>query len=444
MPCTVKRKRARSRILVPLAAALLLLANSCQPDLLVRLSTHVYHDGSLDRRLELRGWTDKGEVPTGDDWLAEKAKLRLAAPEAWSRVEQGPGRIDAEGFYLSVDDLPAVLSFRVSEGVEKTDRIRTSLEIEDRVVIKRWKYMEMHGDPHSREDAERALNALADLAVEALEKEVRRHFGDAVDPAPAADLLRDRGRSLLSALLSVDRMVSELEEDRRLELQKQVLAQHGAPVIPLEDESEFWGLELRALFEWSRSLIAGALSSPDYPVAPEDLTFWPVGEELESMAQEIIERVWGDEETLWELADPHLASLTGYYEGGDTPNFRFEILVELPGVLLFTNGTPDEEGVHWLFRDEDLSLSDAVLRVESVEPVAEPLTRLGARRVFSTAQLMQLADLLWRRDPKGVLTERLGEAVRLGNLGVLRDEEAVPEGYHFRVRELARLLAPED
>jgi hypothetical protein len=444
MPGTGNRNRARGPILVSLAAALLLLVNSCQPELVVRLATRVYHDGSLDRRLELRGRTDKGEIPTEEDWLAEKAKLRLAEPEAWSRVEQGPGRIDAEGFFLTVDDLPAVLSFRVGEGAEKTDRIRTSLEIDDRVVIKRWQYVEMHGDPHSREDAERALNALADLAVEALEQEVRRHFGDAVDPAPAAELLRDRGRSLLSALLSVDRMVSALEEDRRFELQKQVLSQHGAPVIHLEDEEEFWDLELQALFEWSRSLVANALSSPDHPVAPNDLTFWPVGEELDSMAQEIIERVWGDEETLWELAEPHLASLTGYYEGGDTPDFRFEILVELPGVLLFTNGTPDEEGVHWLFRDEDLSLSDAVLRVETVEPLAEPLTALGARRSFSTAQLMQLADLLWKRDPKGFLTERVREAVRLGNIDILRDEEAVPEGYRSRARELARLLAPED
>ena len=40
--------------------------------------------------------------------------------------------------------------------------------------------------------------------------------------------------------------------------------------------------------------------------------------------------------------------------------------------------------------------------------------------------------------------ERLDEAVRLGNLDILRDEEAVPEGYHSRVRELARLLSPED
>jgi hypothetical protein len=57
---------------------------------------------------------------------------------------------------------------------------------------------------------------------------------------------------------------------------------------------------------------------------------------------------------------------------------------------------------------------------------------------------MQLADLLWKRDPKGFLTERVREAVRLGNIDILRDEEAVPEGYRSRARELARLLAPED
>jgi hypothetical protein len=444
MPGKRNPNRARARILVPLAAAALLLANSCQPDLLVRLSTRVYHDGSLERRLELRGWTSEGEIPTDDDWFAEKAGLRLAAPEAWNRIERRPGRIDAEGFYLSVDDLPAVFRFHIGEHLEKTDRIRTALEIDDRIVIKRWKYMEMHGDPFSREDAERALSALADLAVEALEKELRSHFGEALETGPAADLLRDQGRSLFSALLSVDRRVSNMEDEKRIELQKQVLAQHGAPVHPVEEPSEFWERETPLLFEWSRGMIADALNTPDYPVAPDDLSFWPVGDDLEMMAQEIIERVWGDEETLWELADPHLSSLTGYYKGGDTPGFRFEVLVELPGTLLIANGTPDEAGVRWLFRDEDLALSDTVLRVETVEPIVEPLIALGARRSFSKARLMQLADLLWKRDPQGILSQRLGEAVQQGDIDLLRDEEAVPDGYKSRVRELANLLDSAD
>jgi hypothetical protein len=431
------------RCLLGIVMLSLLAVTSCQPDILLRLITRVYHDGSLDRRMELRGWTDEGDVPVEDDWFAEKARMQLAQPEAWNRITRGPGRIDAEGFFTSVDELPAVLQFSIDEDREKTDRIKTSLEIDERVVIKRWRYTETHGDPHSREDAERALSALTELAVEALESELRRHFGQEFDTTPAAEFMRDRGRSLFAALLAADRRTSSLEDAKRFELQKQVLAQHGAPLAQVEDADGFWDLEMLLLFEWSRALVAESLSSPDHPVAPADLSFWPVGEDIAEMGNEIIERVWGSDEVLWELAEPHFDSLTGYYTGGDTPGFRFEVAVELPGRLLSTNGTPDGSGARWLFRDEDLGLSDTFLRVETVEPLAEPLTLLGARREFSTDQLIQLADLLWRRDPQGIIAERLQLAVERGSLGILLEGEDVPEGYTPRLRELTDLLDPD-
>jgi hypothetical protein len=431
------------RILLAVALLSLLAVTACQPDILLRLITTVYHDGSLDRRLELRGWTDEGDVPTEDNWFAEKAGMDLAAPEDWNRITQGPGRIDAEGFYLSVDELPPVLEFYLSGDRETTDRISTNLEIDDKVVIKRWRYTEKHGDPHSREDAERALSALTELAVEALEKELRRHFGQEFNTAPGAALLRDRGRSLFSALLTAERRTSSTEDKKRFELQKQVLAQHGAPLVTADDADEFWELETPLLFDWSRTLMAEALTSDDYPIAPEDLAFWPVGDEMIEMGDEIIERIWGGEEALWELIEPHLDMLGGYYKGGDTPNFRFEVHVRLPGRLISTNGTPVENGARWLFRDEDLDLSDTFLRVESVEPIAEPLTRLGARREFSTAQLIQLADLLWRRDPQGILAERLSAAVEKGDLGHIWEAEGDTDGYNSRIRELSNLLDPD-
>jgi len=410
------------RCLLGILLLALLVVPCCQPDILMRLTTRVYDDGSLDRRLELRGWTDKGEIPTEDDWFLEMAGLQLAQPEAWNRITRQPGRIDAEGFYLTVDELPAVLKFRIAENNDKRDRIRTS---------------------HSREDAERALSALTDLAVEALDKEIRRHFGQGMETTRAAELFRDRGRSLFSALLNADRRTSNVEQEKRFELQRQILAQHGAPLAPTDEPEQFWDLEMALLFEWSRKLAADALTTADYPVAPDDLSFWPVGDDLESMGMEIIERVWGSEEELWELIEPHLDSLTGYYKGGDTPGFRFEVQVELPGLLLSTNGTPEGSGARWLFRDEDLGLSDTFLRVETVEPITEPLTALGARRAFDTAQLLQLADLLWTRDPQGILAERLGLAVEKGSLAILWDEETVPDGFKSRLRELASLLDPD-
>ncbi len=86
--------------LVVVALTLILVATvSCEPMLVVRVTTQVYEDGSMARQVEVVGRDDTGQVPTESEWLAETAGVRLADPEAWARLDETPGRVAAEGFF---------------------------------------------------------------------------------------------------------------------------------------------------------------------------------------------------------------------------------------------------------------------------------------------------------------------------------------------------------
>jgi len=418
----------------------MLVTVSCRPELTVRLSTLVYHDGSLDRSVEIVGRTSKGDAPTDDTWMVETAGLRLADPNAWERVDEEPGWVHAEGFFGSVEELPPILSFTDGDSARRA-RISTRLEIEERVVLRRWSYVETHGDPYSASDSAAAIDALTALAVEALRSELNTHFGGRVDTGPAEDFMWNRGRGLAQASLTVTRNTAGWENvEQRQERWARVLSQYGTNPVTIDDPDDgFWEPQMEMLLDWGRNEVAAAISTPEETIAPEELTFWPMGEDHEEQLTEIIERVWGSEERLFELVEPHLAALAGYYAGDLIPRFLFEVRAQLPGILLETNGTPDGDSVVWIFRERDLTFRDLSMRVDSVELQEEPLVALGARRTLELARLVQLTDLLWDRDKDGRLVALLARAVHDGNLDLLRDKDEIPEELQARARELADL-----
>jgi hypothetical protein len=433
------------RKLIGLALLLPMLVGtlSCRPNIVLRMTTEVYHDGSLDRRVEIVGRTSDGEVPTEDDWLEEKARIRLAEPEAWKRVERAPGRLHAEGFFLSADELPIVLSLQ-THSASKPARTETTLDVDQRVLLRRWTYIERHGDPFSPTESAAALEALVELTVEALSSELHDHFGGSVDPAPAENFLRNEARALAQSLLTVNRVTPGWENSTsRIERWTQVLTQSGVPALPVDDPDDFWDLQMPTILDWGRDRIATSLSTAEQPILPDDLSFWPRGDEYEETAAEITARVWGSEDVLFEKVEPHLAALAGFYGGDDAPRLRFESRVTLPGTLLTTNGTPDGDTIVWLFRERDMTLREMTLRARSVELQDEALRALGARRNLDTITLIRLADLLWERDRDGGLEDILTRAVQQANLGILRDEDAVPEPLLPVAQELADLLDPE-
>jgi hypothetical protein len=432
------RKLASLLLLVLVAGTV-----ACRPRIVVRLTTTAYHDGSLDRRLEIVGRTSDDEEPTEDDWLGEQAGIWLAEPEAWERVERGPGWLRAEGFFPSADQLPAILALE-TEAATKPARTRTLLDVDDRVLLVRWTYVERHGDPYSAAESAAALEALVEMAVEAVTSELHRHFGEGVDPAPAERWLRNDARALTQALLTVSRSTPAwTQEQDRIQRQAQVLGQYGVPVVAVDDPEEFWDLQVQVLLGWAQEQLAIALSAPGAPIRPDDLSFWPAGEDYLERMDALVNRVWGSEEELTAEVEPLLAAMVGYYGEGGIPRFRFEASVRLPGTLLKTNGTVDGDSVVWLFREEDLTLGEISLRAESVELNDDALVSLGARRELDTAALLRLADLLWKRDPQGVLVEVLTDAVAAGDPDLLLDEDRLPETFLPVAYELHQLLDPD-
>ncbi len=438
---TNRYRTARSATLIFLLA-LLAGVVSCRPELVVALDTRVYIDGSLDRQLKVSGRTDEGEIPEAEDWLEKKTGLALADPAAWGRVERGPGWLRAEGFFDSVDELPALLGHRTPDGI-RPERLRTTLQIGDGVVLHRWSYAQHHGDLYSRSEIDQAVAALVELGAQALSSELQRHFGGRVDAEPAVEMLRNDITPLVAALVHAGRRVrGEEVTDGRTRQWSQILSQYGYPTIVATDADSYWDSQMSVLLDELRQKVAEVLTDERQQVSSDELTFWPTGEEPWERLEAIVERSWGTSDALQAEVESHLAVLSGYYGGGDGPRFRFEVRTELPGTLLRTNGTPDGNRAIWLLREDDLSFGEQVLRAESVRLDDEALRRLAARRVFEPEELVRLADLLWKRDRDGALVDLLNRALQSGGLDRLREPDELPDELAEVAEELAELLTP--
>lgn len=459
--------------LVPISLLLLLMV-SCRPELLVRLATNVREDGSIGRRLSVTGLTAEGKVPDESRWLERSAGLRLADPDAWDRVDDLPGGLLAEGQFAPGSRIPGViahemrygsgLGFDQEAGAEpgedggyeeerpnaapgwRRDRDEVSLAIEDLVVLDRWVYRETYGDPFDRTDRLGAIDGMTDLAAEALREELRLELGDDLDPAPAEAFLRGPVKRLAVELAESEHGGSgRSERTAREERWSRILSRAGVSVAPRPsgDENGYWEVQAEGLLAWLRAGVAASVSTPERPVSPEDLGFLPSsGEDVETRIRDIAGHVWGGEDELMERLEPLLGTLEGHYGDSGSPRYRFETTVVMPGRLLRTNGAVDRDGVHWLFRNDDLARDEVVMEAESVAPRDDRLRSLGARRELDTPRLLQLADILSRRDPDGEVRTLLTRAVEAGRLSLLREDNDLSEEVKPLARELADLLDP--
>lgn len=408
----------------------------------MRLRTQVFADGSLQRNLEVQGWTEDGERPTEKGWLESSVGLRLAEPESWDHVERLPGALRAEGFFLSAEEVPPSLSHLTDTAVV-TDRNVVHLERQDLAVLVRWVYRETYGDPFGPAEMEAALDGFLDLLAELLREDIRRELGSRVNLDGADRFLRESLRALaLEAFTVAFETASTGREKERSALWSEVLARRGMTALEAGEDEDWWDLQLPAVFAWMRQAMAEALSTPDRAVSSDDLVpVLPGPDESWERLEELAADRWGSEKALEERSAPYLEALFGYYEGASDDAFRFEARLLVPGTLVTTNGTPAEEGILWVFRDEDISRGEAVMSAESVELVPSALRSLGARRSFSTLELLRLRDILVLRDEDGALVAGLREAVERSDLGSLLGEDGSASSASL-VGELVELLAP--
>jgi len=437
--------RARGPFLlrfVTFTAALLSL--SCNEVVLVRWATTVYGDGSLQRRLEVTARDPNAAAPAGAAWIEDDLKLHVADPNSWSHIEHSPGLLLAEGFFQSVAAVPRTLAHSTDTGLHP-DRMKTSLHVQDLVVIRRWDYRETYGDPFGSEDIESSMDALTEMARRFLHEGIRSEFGEGVHPMPADGFLATELRPLVSDLLAAG-MLSPLDP-RPLDADsvpwRAVLTRRGIPCAKGEDPMDPEPA-IAALLGWSRRRLAVKLSTPRRAIHPEDLSFLS-----EDGAARIVDRLWGDRETLETMIGARLEAIQGYYSSAAIPGFTFESNVELPGLVVRTNGTPDGGSILWLFRGEDLRQGDRAMEATSVVVDDAKLRDLGARREFDPASLLRLLDILETRDADGRLASLLARAVAGGGLSLLKSaplkrpgEKAEPEAPGVWREELVRLLDP--
>ncbi len=433
--------RVRRRLAAASVLLLEALLGACRSDVVVRVSTRVYEDGSVSRRVDVTGRRADESKPPAKDWLRTEAGIRLARPEAWARREESTGRLFAEGTFPSAADVPPALAFETDAG-QVPDGAQPALAVENLVILRRWVYTETYADPFGAGAIREALDRLAGIAADALADELHRQMGSKLDTSGAERFVKTDARNLVAELLDA-RGKSPGEAGaaaRRAEFAK-ILARRGIAVAPA-GESGFWDAQQAALIDWSRRRVADALSRPDAPVSPEALEFWPTPDDWTSRAQEVLERRFGSSEELDAAVTPAYRALSGYYGDAGSPRFRFELALEMPGRVLATSGAPGREAVLWFLRDEDLGAAGRTLEAESVALDDEKLRALGARRELDTSQLLQLTDILARRDPDGALKRALAAAVEKGRLSLLREKDAAPEALSPLLRELADLLDP--
>ena len=423
------------------------LAWGCNEEIVVRIATQVFPDGTVARRIDVAGRDKNGEAPTQPDWLEAEAGLLLAEPTRWKRVDTAPGRIAAEGVFPSVTDMPACLRFVARDPLPGAiDRCPARLTVDDLVVLKRYRYEERWTDPLGGETAKMALDRLTDLAVEALRGELVRQFGADFDPSGAERFLRGEARNLLEEELVVSRRFARQPERARREAWSAALRRRGIKAVA-HDGEKYWQSQAPVVLAWLRARAADAVSTPQRRVTPEELTFWPEGDALDDSTRDIARRTWGDESAVEREIEGLILSLQGWHAASGS-QYRFFSRVTLPGRLLTTSGTVEDRAGHvggeaaFFFRGEDMAAGELVFRAESVTLEDEALRSLGARREFDAAHLLEIADLLAERDPAGLLRGALRRAVDRKRLDDLRGNDALPDAVRRLARELADQLDP--
>jgi hypothetical protein len=440
------------RALIPiLLLAFAATLPGCRTEILVEIFTQVYQDRSLDRQVTITGREKPGEAPSWKDGtLATNAKVALANPDAWDRVETSTSTLTAEGFFTSPQDVPPLLT-HIDDSNRAPDRQRLALQLDDLVVLQHVQYQETFGDPFGPADADAALDSLLGLLENWFREELELTWPDGPNLDGVRTFLQQEVRPAAREILIGRRALPGIERlEHRVRSWQKTFENHHIPIVALGDDEQdqpgydrFWDAQTGPLLDWSRDRLARAVSTEELRVDPRYLTFIPSANNLESTLMEILARLWGSEEAGLEQLEPLFQAIQGHYGSALSPRYRFHNRVTLPGIPLVANGASEDQGWTWFFRGEEMAIGDVIHHAESVVLDLDALLALGARRDYSKAELMNLVDILAGRDLDDALKEHLRYAVQQGNLDTMTDGErvdALPEELRPLALELAALL----
>jgi hypothetical protein len=393
------------RALALLCLALLLAG--CGEEAEVRVVTQVFPDGSLRRTARLDARDPKRDEPYPADWLASGPGLILAAPEAWDSVETLPTGIRVDGFFAAGEPVPPLLAHRGEDG-DRADRGQVTLVKDDLVILDRFTFQEIVGDPYGAPEMGKALDALLDAVASGLRRDLRRQFGPDVATQSAETYIRKGARGTLLDLLTALRETQpDGKRSARVTRLVEVHAKHRLP-LTTDDPDRALEADVAALID----RIAAELVRANPRLDAAALTAFVAGE------GGAVTRILDDPEVAPSVEAVQAAFFGAYGLGSRA---RFLSRIALPGRVLRTNGTLDGDAVVFTFDQDDMASRDTVLDVESVDLNGEALTRLGARRDLEAAALLRVVDLLVRPDLAQPLREALARAVETGSFRPLRE-----------------------
>jgi hypothetical protein len=424
---------------------LVLILSGCGPEAVLRLSTRIFPNGGIERAGSLE-WVDAEsydaeQEPSG---VSAMQQLRFDKQDGWRISHETPERVLATAFANTAADLPAGPRHRQGDISDRSDR---QIRRTDTLLFTRWEWSERYGDPVGTTEIEAKLTAFASQLAETVRERSESGFGTVLDPSILNQWLGEDILPLLRNAIHSYRRAPDgwFEEDPRFWLRPS-LESAGVAIAEIdpEDLATFWMAEGGIVLTWARDRLEQRLVKAGLDSLPDLLAFEREDqEELESLFEFVDDGPCPDESLRREACEL-LRTFTGIYGGLRNSALRFVFTVELPGLLLRTNGTAEAGKAIWACRASELSSRDLNMQAMSMEMHHDVLTDLGARHEWSAERLLQLENLF--RDPEQAAALRifLEQALaKKGDRSERYDLENTPEAFRTAATELANLLDPD-
>ena len=424
---------------------LVLILSGCGPEAVLRLSTRIFASGGIERTGSLE-WVDAEsynaeQEPSG---VIAMQQLRFDKQDGWKISLETPERVIATAFANTAADLPTGPRHRQGDISDRSDR---QIRRTDTLLFTRWEWSERYGDPVGTTEIEAKLTAFASQLAETVRERSESLSGTALDPSTLNQWLGEDILPLLRNTIHSYRRAPDgwFEEDPRFWLRPS-LESAGVAIAEIdpEDLATFWMAEAGFVLTWARDRLEQRRVKAGLDSLPGLLAFESEDqEELETLF-ELVDDGPCPDESLRREACELLRTFTGIYGGLRNSALRFVFTVELPGLLLRTNGTAEAGKAIWTGRASELSSRDLNMQAMSMEMHHDVLTDLGARHEWSAERLLQLENLF--RDPEQAVALRifLEQALaKKGDRSERYDLEKTPEAFHTAATELANLLDPD-
>lgn len=385
----------------------------CLPRIEIQSRTRILEDGTAVRETVIRkirrDADNEEQARLNARALIEDLGDGLLADFPGAMVTDDQIRIT--GIYPDPERMPP--DFRRDVDVlDERARNHVDFHMEDILIGTRYLYRERFVDAIRPEDQKGARKELVRFVTRFVQAAVRHEFGRAYDTAALHKYADQELASLVDDLIGFywserrdlgrkDPVTGQTGLDRALARALPRLAKFGLPVATNLSRND----NVTILAAWLQDLLANTLV-PKTPDAPgpraTDFAYLFSPEEplagIEIAARRTAELEFGSTEAAEQAFQRALLGVTGTF--GSPPaeaEFSFDCAVEMPGLLLRTNGFVEtEHSAFWLFDGEkvfpdgvSLELESVVLRPEllgAIREVRHDLSRRDAVLVIDTLE----------------------------------------------------------